>query len=213
VPTLILGAVVIVVVALLVAILGLVVIDRDAPTLLSRGPSRSRASSKAPPTLGPPAFAPLELAALPMKWPSETPWPKSRLGSLPWPSETWTDDFFRRPGGAAVPVNTPLPANARTTTDDKATEGWFEGSDAAAPPPKAAPAPKKQAPPRKKEAPPPKKAAAPASGGAEPTDDEIIGWVTNQGLAVAVDQLRARTGWDFQKAAHHLAQVMRRRKS
>jgi hypothetical protein len=53
--------------------------------------------------------------------------------------------------------------------------------------------------------------AIPATS-ADPTQAQVLGWVDQLGLAGAVDQIRADTGWDFQRAAHFLANVMRNRR-
>ena len=46
-----------------------------------------------------------------------------------------------------------------------------------------------------------------------PTPDEIAAFVRSYGLQAAIEHIRARTGWDFQAATQHLAQILRDRKT
>jgi hypothetical protein len=40
------------------------------------------------------AFTPLDLGPDPVQWPSERPWPASRIAEPEWPSKSWNDDHF-----------------------------------------------------------------------------------------------------------------------
>ena len=42
-----------------------------------------------------------------------------------------------------------------------------------------------------------------------PSQEEVVEMVQSLGFAAAVDEIRRRTGWDFKKAAHYLAQAIR----
>ncbi len=127
-----------------------------------------------------PAFVPLDLPNHGMKWPSELPVTSRALPPLPWPSETWTDNFFERKTSVFA-------------------------SPSVVPPPKEEP-PKRQQ--KSKKDPAPAPAVAPSG---MPEADEIAVWVEKDGLAAAVENIRDRTGWDFQRAAKYLAEVLRNR--
>lgn len=139
------------------------------------------------------AFEPLDLGDAPLKWPSEQPRPNTALPPLPWPSETWTDDFF----GAGRAAAAERSIAARAAGDGAAEQAFFAAAPEAPP----------QAKPKKR-----RKAKAEAEPAAAPEAAEVAGWVDEHGLAGAVERIRQRTGWDFQQAAHHLAEVMRARR-
>jgi len=42
----------------------------------------------------PPAFQPLHMEPFTLKWPSQVQRKSAEIGELPWPSETWDDDYF-----------------------------------------------------------------------------------------------------------------------
>lgn len=178
-----------------VSMLGLTIIDRPRVSWHSR-----RKSAEIPRFVGNsgPAFQPVDLGPVPLKWPSEQVWPPSRLPTLPWPSETWTDDFFKGRQGAHKAA-APEP-KAVTAPEPPAQE--------------SAPKKKREEQKKKKPAPPtpPTPAIAPpaARGGVE--DDLLLAWADEKGLASAVEMLRDRNGWEFQQAAQHLARLMRARR-
>ena len=212
-----LGGILCVALSVVTAILGLAAID-------PQGVHRRQADAqKAPPRMiaqGGPAFAPLDLGPVATAWPSQRPWPRSRLPVQPWPSETWPDNFFGRKGNVF--------SSPKTATAQEAADEWFR-SDAEEPPVETAarqmrppqsqapaepqllqPKPQAQAKPKPKPKPQPKTPPVPApeAGGAI-TPQEVVALVERHGLAGAVDEVRKRTGWDFQRAAQFLAQTLR----
>ena len=193
-----------------VTVYGLAFVD-GGRMFLKRDPGSSQATSRVNvPTA--PAFLPLDLGEAPMKWPSQNPHPRKALPALPWPSETWTDDYFGRKGGQTARGNQPALAAATTATED----AWLNGTAAVEPPPQ----PKKVKPPVSKPAAP--KAAKQKAGVARPpptsspgglSEADIIAIVEREGLAAAVEKVRGQNGWDFQQAATHIAQVLRQRRA
>lgn len=196
-----------------VTVYGLVFVDGGRMSL-RRDPGSSQATSREP-LVTAPAFAPLDLGEAPMKWPSQIPQPRKALPPLPWPSETWTDDYFGRKGGQNNRGNIQTSAAAVTSATEDA---WLNGTAAVEPPPP----PKKQKPVAKQAAPKAEKKQAPKGKGvarppatapASLSEADIIAIVEREGLAAAVERVRAQNGWDFQQAATHIAQVLRQRRA
>lgn len=207
------------VVACAVSIVGIVFVDGGRMTL-ERDPGQSMVESRAPVLTGP-AFTPLDLGQAVMLWPSEMPRERTRLAELPWPSETWEGDFFQRKGNmalSAAPTPTLGGMEDRWMTGEGAQTLETEPSPRAAPAPAPAPAPRPTAPPPKVTKTEKKPASSaqrppPRQGGiAGLTDDQLVRIVESQGLAQAVEIVRGKTGWDFQKAAQHIAGVLRARR-
>jgi hypothetical protein len=202
---LLLGGLVCVVAAFVVAGMGMLVVDPGGSVRRIRGASQAVPPKELLGMTGP-AFEPLQLAEPALRWPSQSPWPKTRLPKQPWPSETWEGDFFGRKGGAFES----LPSRADEGSDwpDRPVE------------PEPAPQPQRQQPQQRKKAEKPERPkkpqqrapepakAAPVTA-AEPTPEEVLTWVRQLGLAGAVEKVRERTGWDFQSAAQFLAATMR----
>ena len=200
-----------------VTVYGLVFVDGGRMSL-KRDPGSSQSASREA-NVTAPAFTPLDLGEAPMKWPSQNPYPRKALPPLPWPSETWTDDYFGRKGGKNSHGNLQTSAAAVTSATEDA---WLNGTAAVeAPPP-----PKKQKPAQKPAATPKadKKASAKSKGGVTRppstastsgglSEADIITIVEREGLAAAVEKVRAQHGWDFQQAATHIAQVLRQRRA
>jgi len=189
--------------ALGVSMVGLALIDRPRVSWSNR-----KKSTDLPRFVGSsgPAFQPVDLGPVPLKWPSEQVWPPSRLPALPWPSETWTDDFFK---GRQAAHKSPEPAVAPhpAPRDAAPKKRRDESKKKAAPPPAVAPTPAPPPPTR----PPPEPSRTSAAQGVV-GDAELLAWADEKGLASTVEMLRDRNGWEFQQAAQHLARLMRARR-
>lgn len=193
--------------ALAVSGFGLAIIDRPGRIWRSARKSTQHARVTASSA---PAFSPLDLGPVPLKWPSEQVWPPSRLPAMPWPSETWSDDFFR--GRAAKPS----PAPTATSQTDASTPDDAAGQRAASqkraePQKREQPAKSQNRPAKQKTAAPPAPAARPSPDG-RVTDKVLLAWADQKGLASAVEMLRDTNGWEFHQSAQHLARVMRARR-
>jgi hypothetical protein len=121
-----------------------------------------------------------------MVWPSQLERRTPRLVAMEWPSQRWDDPQFGKftgIGGGA----------------DMATQTT------------RSPAPKAKKKKSKRTAAKPQAPRAPAGSPAEdvPSAAEVAALVQSQGLAGAVQTIRKRTGWDFQRAAQYLARAMR----
>jgi hypothetical protein len=149
------------------------------------------------------AYAPLDLGPDPVHWPSERPWSSSGVRNPDWPSASWNDEHFGKSAkkaaaaAAAVsaqpapePARRPLRRASRAPTPEL---GVFEP----VPPPapvlvneigRAPGLPTLQAPDR----------------------EEIERLIDEVGLAGTVQRIIERTGWDFRKAAQHLARSRQR---
>lgn len=186
---------------------------------------------------GAPAFEPLKMDPFTLRWPSEVHHEDKRLPELPWPSETWDDEYFgTRSRDDVRKIKQTADAldakRARTTQQAQRRQ-----AGTAEPGPEPAPeAPKaKKAKKRKKDV--QDEAVRRASNVAEaaaqahhevsevaedffreaavepPTADEIAVFVRSYGLQAAIEHIRARTGWDFPTATQHLAQILRDQKT
>ena len=127
-----------------------------------------------------PAFTPIDMGEDLVVWPSLRRGRRKETKLPPWPSETWDDPHFGR--GRSVTVQ--LPASP-------------------APAQPAKPAPARRAPdvavqdrPRATSA----QRSAPAAA-------ELEALVASAGLAAAVKEIMARTGWDFKQSAKYLAKT------
>ncbi len=200
-----------------VTVYGIAFVD-GGRMFLKRDPGSTQVSTRTNASTAP-AFTPLDLGEPTMKWPSQNPHPRKALPPLPWPSETWTDDYFGRKGGQNNHGNLQTSVAAVTSATEDA---WHNGAVQV----EATPVPKKQV--AKPAAKPKQQSAAPAakakSGVARPpatapkttsgslSEADIIAIVEREGLAAAVERVRAQNGWDFQQAATHIAQVLRSRR-
>jgi hypothetical protein len=212
-----LGALAGLILAFAALLIGLPLIERGRGSS-PRRPARDRedAPTVLPHLVGP-AFEPLELAASGMAWPSEVQRPITAPALLKWPSETWTDSPFR--GGMVVEAG-----EADEAVAVARPQSVERGAPARAPAPSAtkaraeAKAPTKAQPPRKGRgadlpstrpaaAQPPARASSTAD--AAPSSAEVLRVAEERGLAAAVDMVRDRTGWPFQRAAQHVAMILR----
>jgi hypothetical protein len=104
------------------------------------------------------AFAPLDLGPDRTLWPSQRPWPASRIPEADWPSRSWNDEHFGThwrkaaaaagkvvaAAGKAVAAAGKPPAPARpAATEAAAEESWFEGAPSPAEP-EPQPAPRRR---------------------------------------------------------------------
>jgi hypothetical protein len=175
-----------------------------------------------------PAFTPLEMGDSGQKWPSEVPDRRTPLVMPAWPSETWADNPF--PASAAIAkqlVDTP-PRSQSTpmASAQRQAADLLQSSSPAAqarPQSKARPQPKRARPqPKRQTVAEPERArrATPAPQVKRPTpagqdglpEPAILLEIANdpsRGLASAVDFVRQTTGWSFQRAAQHVASVLR----
>lgn len=155
-------------------------------------------------------FDPLELDEFTMLWPSERPAARRRvvLPELPWPSETWDDEYFG--SGRTVPL--PEPAQIRRPKPQPTPPPRRRQARQAFPPQRA-PKPQSQAFQRARQADARTTEETFFQGGSSnlPDPAEIKAMVNQMGLAGAVQHIRKQTGWDFKRAAQHLAQVMNER--
>jgi hypothetical protein len=175
-----------------------------------------------------PAFTPLEMADSGQKWPSEVPDRRTPLVMPAWPSENWTDNPF--PASAAIarqladapprsqttPMATPQrqvavePTQSRPQSKLRAKPKARPRPKRARPQPKRQPTPEPERPRRATPAPKAKTSAPAAQGGLpEPAILLEIANDPSRGLASAVDFVRQTTGWSFQRAAQHVASVLR----
>jgi len=162
------------------------------------------------------SFEPLDLGEDPLSWPSEMVHtrPRVSLPVLPWPSETWDDEYFGAgrsydPALMPQPVQTAPPARRATkqpasVTSSAAEEAFFEQRQKPAPR-QVSRKPQKTQPQRARSQP------KPQSSGGVPSRAEVAQMVDQLGLAGAVQSIRSKTGWDFKKAAQYLAEAMRDR--
>ena len=128
----------------------------------------------------PPGFTPVDFGEPKMKWPSQiTRDQRHRTPEMPWPSETWDEPFAPR-----KPSSSPATSDSRPDSVAKAkASGIVRGAQART------------------------KATRPKAK--VPSQEEVVEMVQSLGFAAAVDEIRRRTGWDFKKAAHYLAQAIR----
>lgn len=129
------------------------------------------------------AFTPLDLGPDPTHWPSERPWPESRLAPPEWPSKSWNDDHFGahwRKGSADAARTPPRPPPRAADAAESGALGRAapeanptRPAPAAAPPARKGP-PAKTAPKAKPAKPAPARSApgrpAPAKPAAAPSD-------------------------------------------
>jgi hypothetical protein len=198
----------------IVSIIGFVLLDPGGTARVEDKGTSAASRATLPATSG---FTPLELAPVPMRWPSEAPWPAAGVTLMPWPSETWTDDFFDRKMSPSLPAEKP-PSHARdgaAPSHPQPQRPTRTNPSRRAPPAEVI----HDTPPSKK----PKRTAAPrASAVVEqavaavadrtPSVEDVIHWAETDGLAKTVARIQETTGWDFQRSAHHLAWVMRQRR-
>ncbi|MFT4626628.1 MAG: hypothetical protein ACI8PZ_005305 [Myxococcota bacterium] len=131
-----------------------------------------------------PAFTPIDMGEDLVAWPSLRRGRRKETKLPPWPSETWDDPHFGR--GRSVTVQLPAtPAPAQPAKPAK-------------------PAPARRAPDvavqERPRAPSPQRPTA-------PTAAELEALVASAGLAAAVKEIMARTGWDFKQSAKYLAKT------
>lgn len=172
------------------------------------------------------AFEPLQMEPFTLTWPSEVERPTTSIPEPPWPSETWDDEYFGVRSRADVQRVRDASIRAEEQRDrayraesmrqqdhekKRRQERSDERTQQAARPAKA----KKR---KQQHAPKPAEQRVVeeqffgSASGANPTPQEIAALVRQHGLAGAVEQIRARTGWDFREAAQYLAQVLRDQK-
>lgn len=188
----VLGGLACIAVAVATFVMGIMWVDGTGPRLFRRREADAP-STRQQLTTGP-AFKPLDLAPAALLWPSEQPSAPRRLPDLPWPSETWTDNFFeRKPGAFAEP---------RTETASEPSKPQRPKSRGSSKPARKAELTRPQAVPT---------ADAHPERPTKPhmTPERVAAIVEERGLAGAVEWIRAETGWDFQEAAQYLARVMR----
>lgn len=193
-------------------VIGLVAVDGGRYSL-KRDPGLSMAGSRDQTANGP-AFAPLDLGESTVRWPSELPSDRRPVQPMPWPSETWTDDFFDR-GGKKRQTAGAVPSDRWTETEAASHLPRAPQEPKAKPQPakpKQAQAPKQQPPQKAKQQAPKAVARPPARNEGTISDADVIAAVEQKGLAAAVEFVRERTGWEFQKAAQHIARVLRARR-
>ena len=160
-------------------------------------PSRDRHVSRAKVEVAP-AFAPLDLGPDPVRWPSERAWPVSTLRTPDWPSASWNDEHFGKAAKkhASPPAEPAPPAPEPRRTLRRPAKRPASELVAYEPVPPPAPVlvheigtalglPNLQAPDR----------------------EEIEHLIQEVGLAGTVQRIIDRTGWDFRKAAQHLART------
>ena len=165
------------------------------------------------------------------QWPSEI-WGTAWRSHVPAPLHARDRSVSSGEAPAPTGRSTPSPAQtaarlaARASAPARTAPAQPEDT---APQPRAAPAagkpsisaaqlvkaPRKTAKPQRKQGQAGRKPAAPKHAGPRsaatqgPGPDEVRAIVARVGLARAVDEIRLETGWDFQKAARHLAAVLR----
>jgi hypothetical protein len=160
-----------------------------------------------------PAFTPLEMADSGQKWPSEVPNRRTPLVMPTWPSETWKDNPF--PASRAIArqlVKTP-PRSSGTTPSTTKPPATAQLKKVRAQP-KARPQTKRSRPQPKAQRKPLEQAprSRPSTSPDSPPKSENILEIANdpsRGLASAVEVVRQTTGWSFQRAAQHVATVLR----
>ncbi len=191
--------------ALVVSALGFALVDRGERRSLLGRDDELRSQPPAPPLPDRvEGYAPLLLEPSSLQWPSEvSPATKARSRSLPWPSETW-DDNWKTVGD---------PLEARQQTAVAASEARAEAARQAPRPPPAPPQPAPRRAPVQAPLSPRRNRNAPAApsghrSAAIPAA-EIRELVEEIGLAAAVEEVRKRTGSDFQSAAKLLAAALR----
>ncbi len=170
-----------------------------------------------------PAFTPLQMADSGQKWPSEVPDRRTPLVMPPWPSEMWEDNPF--PASATIAKQV-VDSPSRSQRGPIATDQDQAASQLSKSRPRAGLRAKSKARPQSKRAlkqsadPPRRRHATPqpqvtrsaptAQGGVpEPAVLLEIANDPSRGLASAVDFVRQTTGWSFQRAAQHVASVLR----
>lgn len=140
-----------------------------------------------------PAFTPIDMGEDLVVWPSQRRGRRTETKLPPWPSETWDDPHFGR--GRSVTVQPPAPPAPAQPAKPR--------SQAAKPLP-ARPVPARRAPDvalqERPRSPSPQRPSAPSSA-------ELEALVASAGLAAAVKEIMARTGWDFKQSAKYLAKT------
>ncbi len=141
------------------------------------------------------AFEPLDLGPDPVHWPSERAWPTSTIRSPDWPSASWNDEHFGRAGKKHAPPVEPAPEAAEPRRGVRR--------------PARRPTPELVV---FETAPPPAPVLVNEIGSPvglpntmAPDREEIERLIDELGLAGTVQRIIDRTGWDFRKAAQHLA--------
>jgi hypothetical protein len=145
------------------------------------------------------AYEPLDLGPDPVHWPSEHPWPSSSVRDPDWPSASWNDEHFGKSAkkaaatAAAAAASAPPPAEPRRGLR-RAPRSPQHELVAFEPIPPPAPVLVNEI------------GAAPGLPNLQAPDREEIERLINElGLAGTVQRIIERTGWDFRKAAQHLA--------
>jgi hypothetical protein len=210
----VIGGVVFIAVAGAITVVGLTIVDGSGQGFTRTRGGRTKPATR-PQIATVPAFVPLDLGPVQMRWPSEVPWPKQVLKSPPWPSQTWTSDFFKRSGSTSgvseehPPAAQASPVPAVFEPEARLESAWFEAAEK--PAPKPAKKPQQKTPPKRTSGNTPVPTArAPAPTGHVPADETVLAWVDAHGLADTVEKLRHETGWDFQHAAIHLSQTLKK---
>jgi hypothetical protein len=151
------------------------------------------------------AYEPLDLGPDPVHWPSERAWPSSTFRSPDWPSASWNDEHFgMRAKKAAAAAATAAAASAPPPEESRRNLR------------KTSRAPKTELV-AFEPVPPPAPILVNEIGSAPglpnlqaPDRDEIEQLIQDLGLAGTVQRIIERTGWDFRKAAQHLARSRQR---
>jgi hypothetical protein len=144
------------------------------------------------------AYVPLDLGPDPVHWPSERAWPSSTSRSPDWPSASWNDEHFGKAGKKALlAIESARPAAELRRAARRPHRGPTTDPLVVVEP-----------------APVPASALVPQVGAAiglpnvqAPSRDEIEHLIEQLGLAGTVQRIIDRTGWDFRKAAQHLARM------
>lgn len=204
------------------------IIDRVGSTRLPRKRRAASVRDQAALVVTGPAFTPLQMSDSGQKWPSEVPDRRTPLVMPVWPSEMWEDNPF--PASAAIAKQLsdapPRSSKAPGTTHARETKGVPASrprrkasalrkarpqSKARAQQKRARPQPQGQREIAAKHQPQSRPPAPPTAQDGLP-EATIILEIANdpsRGLASAVDMVRQSTGWSFQRAAQHVASVLR----
>ena len=221
--------VVLIVMALATVLVGLPIVDLIAklrPGRAQRAPSTAPTVEAA---LMGPAFTPLVMADNGQRWPSEVPHRNTSMDLLPWPSETWKDNPF--PASARIREASETAREARRVdVASRATPAPQRGRPATRPGRKRAQqrneatAPVQTAPvvsttpAPAQSAPQPRVVTQPSPVPVMRAEDQVtittaeilqIANDPSRGLASAVEHVRGKTGWSFQRAAQHVAMALR----
>lgn len=180
------------------------------------------------------AFTPLDLGPDLIEWPSQRPSTERAFRDQEWPSRGWDDEHFGshwRDGRMVEVADLGFHAMAGRRYDDSVGEDEaIQRNEEAArqrrqqaaerqqrqrarSKPRSAPKPHRSSPRAAGRAEPQARRAERAEAASQalarqpPSRAELEALIVDVGLAGTVQAIMERTGWDFRKAAHYLAQV------